>query len=463
MSSTNMSLVSETARLDRLKAQSQAPRQAEAAPAAPGAFSALMQSMEGASGAQAPAQGSLAQEAARAARKASAQPPRVTGEGQSPTMSDALLTGSWSQGAAAEAASGRSAPMQAPKSASPAAQVGETEDQQASKDEASDDESTAGPAGPDPSSLVGAWWSPPAQAQAVHRTGSGRPADGQQGSGDIADEAGVAKSRGRPGAERAGERADRADLASPGRTTLEAFGLGALSGGEAPTAASAGEAVVASADGPAAAAPLTDGAALAALMQSTQNGAAQAGAPSLPALAAAPAAQTTLPVAVDDPEFGNAVALTVARWSGEGIQQATLDLHPAELGPIQIRIDIQGKDAHISFAAAHERTRALLDDAMPNLAAALQTDGLSLAASRITDAVKPPESLLSANTSGGQPGGGQDPDARPREQRLPDEQARSSGLSTTRTALSWRASDMAPLVSGLERGSGSRPGLDLYA
>jgi flagellar hook-length control protein FliK len=93
----------------------------------------------------------------------------------------------------------------------------------------------------------------------------------------------------------------------------------------------------------------------------------------------------------DDPGFPGQVALKVAEWSASGVQQATLDLHPAELGPIQIHIDLDGQNASVRFGAAHERTRALLDDALPALALALQSDGLSLAASQVTDVVKPAE------------------------------------------------------------------------
>lgn len=147
----------------------------------------------------------------------------------------------------------------------------------------------------------------------------------------------------------------------------------------------------------------TDGALTAALLQGMEEGPAPGASaepaplPALPSLvpmapppgvlaagAAAPAAASpaglTLQLAtpVTAPDFSQALATQLTTLAREGVQEATLQLNPAELGPIAVKIVLDGVQAQVDFAAEHARTREALEAGLPTLAAALHGAGLTL-------------------------------------------------------------------------------------
>jgi flagellar hook-length control protein FliK len=60
------------------------------------------------------------------------------------------------------------------------------------------------------------------------------------------------------------------------------------------------------------------------------------------------------------------------------VQQARLQLHPAEMGPITVQIALDGASARVDFHAAVAATRQALEAALPALAGALRESGLTL-------------------------------------------------------------------------------------
>lgn len=67
------------------------------------------------------------------------------------------------------------------------------------------------------------------------------------------------------------------------------------------------------------------------------------------------------------------------RWmAGNGVQTAQIQVTPDELGPITVRVHMQGDTTHVAFSSAHETTRQLLEASLGDLRDTLAADGLSL-------------------------------------------------------------------------------------
>ncbi|MBE0439841.1 MAG: flagellar hook-length control protein FliK [Gammaproteobacteria bacterium] len=63
----------------------------------------------------------------------------------------------------------------------------------------------------------------------------------------------------------------------------------------------------------------------------------------------------------------------------EGVQQASLKLNPAQLGPVEVRLNMQNEQANISFIAQNATTRDALEQAIPRLRESFAQNGLELA------------------------------------------------------------------------------------
>ena len=97
-----------------------------------------------------------------------------------------------------------------------------------------------------------------------------------------------------------------------------------------------------------------------------------------PAGAAAPL-HASVPAAVGSAEFAPSLAITLGRLARDGVQEARLQLHPAEMGPIDVRIALDGTRARIDFVADVAATRSAIESGLPELASALRESGLTLA------------------------------------------------------------------------------------
>ncbi len=94
-------------------------------------------------------------------------------------------------------------------------------------------------------------------------------------------------------------------------------------------------------------------------------------------------AEVQPPVGSNDfaPALGSRLSVMVR----DGIDHAQLKLNPAEMGPIEVRISLDGTQAQVDFSAAHASTRQALQDALPALAGALRDQGLTLAGGGVFD------------------------------------------------------------------------------
>lgn len=136
--------------------------------------------------------------------------------------------------------------------------------------------------------------------------------------------------------------------------------------------------------------------ALAAATPATVQATAQAPA------SAPPAAEARLAQAPGSPGFAPELAARLSTFVRDGIEQARLHLNPAEMGPVEVRIALDGSAARVLMAAEQATTRQWLEQALPTLAAGLREAGLTLAGGGVFD-----------RAPGGQAGQGDSPPPRP--------------------------------------------------
>ena len=82
--------------------------------------------------------------------------------------------------------------------------------------------------------------------------------------------------------------------------------------------------------------------------------------------------------ALHDPGFASEMSARLSVLASQGVQQAQLHLNPADMGPVQVQIVVDGQQAQVSFHAEQAETRAVLERGLPDLAAALRDNGLTL-------------------------------------------------------------------------------------
>lgn len=89
------------------------------------------------------------------------------------------------------------------------------------------------------------------------------------------------------------------------------------------------------------------------------------------------------PLALDGP--GAAIRLGERlRWLSEaGVQEARLQLHPRELGSIDVRIRVEQQTASVWFGTDHPAARAALEASLPQLRERMAADGLQLGQAQI--------------------------------------------------------------------------------
>lgn len=113
----------------------------------------------------------------------------------------------------------------------------------------------------------------------------------------------------------------------------------------------------------------------------------------------------TLAPAVNSPEFPQALADRVGMWVNamgeDGTMSAELHLNPAEMGPISVKISLDGQSAQVDFAAANLETRRAIEASLSMLSASLDDAGLKLGGSGVSD--QSPQQQF--NQASGQPGG----------------------------------------------------------
>jgi flagellar hook-length control protein FliK len=117
-----------------------------------------------------------------------------------------------------------------------------------------------------------------------------------------------------------------------------------------------------------------------------------------------PAATSDLPQAhISAPpgsrEFAALTSQQITVFAANGVEQAQLQLNPAQMGPVTVQIQLTGDQAQVHLAADHALTRQLLEQAMPQLASSLRDAGLTLTGGGVFE--QPRQNMAGNNDSGG--------------------------------------------------------------
>jgi flagellar hook-length control protein FliK len=121
------------------------------------------------------------------------------------------------------------------------------------------------------------------------------------------------------------------------------------------------------------------------------------------AVAATSVASSTSPAPplvlhADGPDLSADLGERISWQLQQGLGEATIELHPAELGALTIRIETQAQQAQVHILAAEPAARALISQCLPQLRELLGASGLTLTRGQVE----------SAERRGGQLGTGSD-------------------------------------------------------
>jgi flagellar hook-length control protein FliK len=106
-----------------------------------------------------------------------------------------------------------------------------------------------------------------------------------------------------------------------------------------------------------------------------------AGLHAMPSEAPATSQTTNIPAPLNlhRSDFDEALANRVMWMTGRQMDTAQIQITPADLGPIEIRIQVSNDQASVTFGAAQAQTREALEAALPKLRELLGQQGLNLA------------------------------------------------------------------------------------
>ncbi|MDX1573429.1 MAG: flagellar hook-length control protein FliK [Methylophaga sp.] len=99
--------------------------------------------------------------------------------------------------------------------------------------------------------------------------------------------------------------------------------------------------------------------------------------------------------------WSRVVSSRVVWMAREGVQQAELRLNPANLGSVDVRLNISNDQASVTFLAQNAATREALEQSMPRLRESLAENGLSLTHSEVGQQDHPEQQASEDETSTG--------------------------------------------------------------
>jgi flagellar hook-length control protein FliK len=88
--------------------------------------------------------------------------------------------------------------------------------------------------------------------------------------------------------------------------------------------------------------------------------------------------ETQIQTAVQQPGFAPALGMRIATLVKDGIEKASIRLNPAEMGPVAVKLALEGTQVRVEMSAELAATRQVLEQSLPSLAGALREAGFTL-------------------------------------------------------------------------------------
>lgn len=95
--------------------------------------------------------------------------------------------------------------------------------------------------------------------------------------------------------------------------------------------------------------------------------------------------QTGVPVALGQPQWGQAVGERVLWLAAQNVSAAEIRLDPPELGPMQVRVSVNQEQVNVSFTSPHPAVREVLDQQLNRLREMFSEQGLNLVDVDVSD------------------------------------------------------------------------------
>ena len=109
--------------------------------------------------------------------------------------------------------------------------------------------------------------------------------------------------------------------------------------------------------------------------------------------------EATIEPAIGSSAFAPALGARIALLARDGIEQARLNVHPADMGPITVQLALEGSQVRVDFSAELAGTRQTLEEALPSLAASLREAGFTLSGGGVSQQTA--QGGNQANSNGG--------------------------------------------------------------
>lgn len=87
---------------------------------------------------------------------------------------------------------------------------------------------------------------------------------------------------------------------------------------------------------------------------------------------------------MNQPQWGQAVGERLMFMVNTKVQAASMILNPPELGPIEVRVNINQDQASVQFVSSHAAVRDAIEEAFPKLRDMFAQNGLSLADANVS-------------------------------------------------------------------------------